>query len=393
MQRTSYRSYLLFIAFFFCVISLPKSQTNKWRSCVIASISPCWQGLHTLKESTLFLLSLPLKQKENLADEKDMQIEILSQENHLLRLQLENVSKWILFDQRLQKEIDRFYSLDSTKTKDPTKEEFFKRRAHALCQSLIEKSYAMPAQVIFREPASWSSTFWINLGEADNQRLNQKVIGLYSPVILGSSIVGVVESVSQHQSKVRLITDRHVAPSVRAVRGEEQTRTLLESIDPLLIALEHQENNPISSDDIPHLKDELAKLKQQLLGTTGNLYLAKGELHGTSRPLWRARSSTLKGIGFNYDFADLEGPARDLRSGAPYGTTHPYTPIPLLQEGDLLITTGFDGIFPPGFHVAIISSISTLKEGATSYEIEAVATAGDLNTLTHVFVLPPVERD
>jgi cell shape-determining protein MreC len=57
-----------------------------------------------------------------------------------------------------------------------------------------------------------------------------------------------------------------------------------------------------------------------------------------------------------------------------------------------LLTTGFDGVFPPGFCVATVSKVEQLKEGASSYEIEAVSTAQALDELTHVFVLPPVNR-
>jgi cell shape-determining protein MreC len=99
----------------------------------------------------------------------------------------------------------------------------------------------------------------------------------------------------------------------------------------------------------------------------------------------------LKGIGFNYDFADKEGPARDLRSGEPYGGSYSKEPVQLLRLGDLLVTTGLDGIFPSGFRVGIVSSVETLKEGASSYEIEAISTAGNLNDLNAVFVLPPQE--
>ena len=50
-------------------------------------------------------------------------------------------------------------------------------------------------------------------------------------------------------------------------------------------------------------------MKKQLI------YLAKGELYGSSKPLWRTQRHQLKGTGFNYDFADGEGPARDLQTG------------------------------------------------------------------------------
>ena len=70
--------------------------------------------------------------------------------------------------------------------------------------------------------------------------------------------------------------------------------------------------------------------------------MAKGELHGSSKPLWRGYSQVLKGIGFNYDYADAYGPARDLRTGK---TTANSPGISLLRVNDLLMTTGMDGIF------------------------------------------------
>ena len=87
----------------------------------------------------------------------------------------------------------------------------------------------------------------------------------------------------------------------------------------------------------------------------------------------------------------MEGPARDLRSGDPYDVARKGETLALLKPGDLLITTGLDGVFPPGFRVAVVSQVQTLKEGASSYELEAISTAGNLDELTHVFVLTPTE--
>jgi cell shape-determining protein MreC len=61
--------------------------------------------------------------------------------------------------------------------------------------------------------------------------------------------------------------------------------------------------------------------------------------------------------------------------------------------GDLLVTTGMDGIFPAGFWVATVTNVGLLREGACAYEIEAKATAGNLDDLTHVTVLPPVHSE
>jgi hypothetical protein len=108
-------------------------------------------------------------------------------------------------------------------------------------------------------------------------------------------------------------------------------------------------------------------------------FFAKGEISGTSAPYFRALKSTLKGIGFNYNFADEEGPSRGADKA-------------ILQENDLLITSGLDGIFPPGLHVGRVTAIKTLKPGACFYDLEATASAGDLSDLTFVYVLPPVSE-
>ncbi len=144
-------------------------------------------------------------------------------------------------------------------------------------------------------------------------------------MLLGTSIVGIVEYVGDHQSRVRLITDSRLTPSVRVSRGGEQNRYILENLEALAFALELREDLFASPEEKGQMARQLYNLKKMLIQQTGDIYLAKGELHGTSRPLWRSRSQVLRGIGFNYDFADSEGPARDLRSVEVFGkkTSHP----------------------------------------------------------------------
>lgn len=106
----------------------------------------------------------------------------------------------------------------------------------------------------------------------------------------------------------------------------------------------------------------------------GKLLLAKGEVHGCSEPLWRSQRHLLKGTGFNYDFPD-----------------HPLPPgTELLKEGDLLVTTGLDGVFPPNLHVGKVTKIAPTKEGDYFWELEAEPTAPHLNDLNYLFVLKPV---
>jgi rod shape-determining protein MreC len=388
MRRISYRPYLFLILFFFSIMSLSHESSERIRSCAVSSFAPCWKSFNFLKEKILFLFTLPLPVAGRSAC-NGVEIERLSRENQLLRSQIENVREWLLYEDRIQEQIARYQVISQTNVNDVFWKEFFKRRNQELYHMIDLQICSLPAKVVFREPASWSSTLWINLGEKDNQKLKKKIVGKNSPVLLGTSIVGIVEYVGNQQSRVRLITDSRLTPSVRACRGNEQNRYLLEHLDALMFSLELRQDLFPSAEEMRALNQHFDRLKQALLEQSGDFYLAKGEIHGTSHPLWRSRSQVLKGIGFNYDFSDDEGPARDLRSGEPYAISRKAEWIPLLKPGDLLVTTGLDGVFPPGFRVAIVSAVQTLKEGASSYEIEAISTAGNLDLLTHVFVLPP----
>lgn len=202
-------------------------------------------------------------------------------------------------------------------------------------QNVIPSHQATPGKVIFRSPNSWYSSLWINLGEEHNQLFNFAAIQKNSPVLIGDSIIGVIDYLGKKQSRVRLITDSALNPAVRVLRCEEGI----------------------------------------------SQYLAKGELRGAGKPLFRKSGNLLIGIGFNYDFADDKGPAKDLRTGD------------ILKPGDLLVTTGMDGVFPADLNVAKITKIYPLKEGDYYYELEAEPTAGKLDDVSLVFVLPPVGFD
>ncbi len=255
--------------------------------------------------------------------------------------------------------------------------QFLSRELAALQQEGKKPPMAKVAKVIYRSPFSWNSCLWIGLGEGEVQK--------DSPVVLGRSLVGIVDYVGKKQSLVRLVTDEALVPSVRVARGEPEHRRIVELIGALVQELLQQKNSKVVGDLFPLLEH----VREQFLLQADSFYLAKGELHGTSAPLWRGSGRvTLKGIGFNYDFSDEQGASRDLRTGIL--DTSEKGPGPILLLGDLLVTTGLDGLFPEGLEVAKVSSISSLKEGDYFYEIEAEPTCLDLRSLEFVFVLPPV---
>lgn len=349
------RYILLLIVFVFCVLSFPKKTVADLRTALIGWVSPSGSGERAFSGNEL---------------------EKLQTENQLLHLQIERLKNWILEEQQLEKEKREIIPF-LEKSSDP----FFKRRGHYLAKMIHRQMHALPARIIYRDPSPWSSSVWLNVGERDNRALGFDVVAKNSPVVIGKTIVGVVEEVAEKKCHVRLITDRSLSPSVRAIRGGEQNRILSEKLQSVIKMLSLREDL-YKAKDVAHA---LAAFREQLNLDAKELYLAKGELHGTAAALWRVPKRTLKGVGFNYDFSDEEGPARNLRTGAYAGGFEP-----LIKIGDLLVTTGGDGIFPPDFQVAIVTKIMPLHEGGCSYDLEAEMLAPNLNTLSEVFVLPPL---
>lgn len=257
-------------------------------------------------------------------------IEALEAENLLLKNQNEKLRKQLLSEDKINQRIRRVKELIEVNEKNAS--DFHMRRLEG-AKTLLEKTlYSTHGEVVHRNKSHWDSTFWIGLGKGE--------VSVNSPVLKGEFLVGLVEYVGKHRSRVRLLTDAQLIPSVRVAR-------------------EHR-------------------------------YLAKGELVGSVGTSWREKNATLKGIGFNYDFSDEEGPARELRSGLPLSKLIKEEEVSLIDVGDLLVTTGMDGVFPKDLPVAKVTEVKTLKEGSVSIEIRAQLCAGNLNDIENVVVLAPL---
>ena len=192
------------------------------------------------------------------------------------------------------------------------------------------------AEIIYRQKANWNESLWISKGEDTVKKL--------SPVLSGDVLIGIIDYVGKNQSRIRLITDPKLSPSVRAKR-EVAGRSWL---------------------------------------------LAKGELEGMLDKQGRQGGTLFKGAGFNYDFPDSEGPARDLRTGS---LAEGGSEVLIVKTDDILVTTGLDGLFPKGLKVAKVTKVKPLKEGDFYYEIEAKSLMGNLNDLKWVTVIEPVFFD
>lgn len=374
MQKVDYYSYIFLTGVFFILFSFSPDKSIVLRQMAISTFSCLWNRIH--------LLTHPL----NLSKPKQ-ELEALRQENYLLHLQVDHIREKLLSENSIHEQIDLLKSMNNAFSHENEKL-FLQRRCQEIMKILQMKSKALSAKIIFREPGSWSTYVWINVGEADNKHLQEVVIAENSPVIIGNSVVGVVDLVYKTQSRVRLVTDNHLTVAVRAVRGKQQDHFLLEQLNRLLFFLEKNQNS--SCQEMQEAISVLNRLKVQFIPMDQNIYLAKGELQGTGRPLWRSSGSFLKGTGFNYDFSDEEGFARDLRSGLTYEKTK-LPAIALLSVGDFLITTGLDGVFPAGLSVGVVSKVDILQEGQCFYHLEAIATAGNFDELSFVCVLPALK--
>jgi rod shape-determining protein MreC len=305
------------------LLSLPENVSDFLRAKTIAALKPAWK-LSTHAQSETQTLQL---------------------ENRQLRQQLDLAYEWL----NGQKEL----------------------KAH-----LQKEMPVLFGEIIYRDPASWSSSLWINVGEENNKAQGRPAIAKNSPVVSGCNLIGIVEYVGKHQSRVRLITDASLKIAVRAVRGSIQEREIA--------ALAHQLKTKLGMHS--NLKtnpsiEVLQKLESQLPVQSKDIFLAKGEIHGSSAPYFRTLKSTLKGIGFNCEFPDEVSPSLDLRSGK------------IIQVGDVLLTSGLDGVFPAGLKVASVSRVHPLREGAFAYELEALPAAGNFADLTSIFVLPSLSEE
>jgi cell shape-determining protein MreC len=343
------------VAVLILLFALPSGVAMRLRGMAVGLIGPPWKKI----EQAIHGQGAP---QELLHRE----IGLLKREKEQLKAHLELLKHITASKDFLDRELERLkgFHVDVP---------FFQRRAEELARLIDLEAQGLGARVVFREPGAWGSSLWIDVGERNNRLCGKTIVAKNSPVVVGSYLIGVIERVEERRSEVQLLTDANLVVAVRAVRGGEAERVLGREIDHLLTLIDTYPGKAKLKTAEESLKYALRACNEQ----ASSLYLAKGELFGSSLPLWRIKGAHLHGVGFNYDFADREGSLAHLPQGES-----------LIEEGDLLITTGFDGLFPPGLHVALVDAVYPSREGSSSREIEASPIAGDLSDLRYVTVLP-----
>lgn len=396
MKKPFIISYFLIFAVLLALLSLSRPAAEKLRDKSIGLLTPLWEALANVK--TRF--SRSSHSNESLAAFTHAQgidffpleeIQRLQLENQLLLNQVTDLQALLDEKQCIDHQIQEWQNQEMAGLEE-SKKELYQKYLQRLKQAVQVKLRSIPAKVIFRSLDTWNSSLWINIGAEHNVSGESPIIAKNSPVLAGDSIVGVIDYVGKRQSRVRLITDNALTPSVRAARGGEQEGQVVEHIDFLLHRLNRAKKLLISEKERDTLTALLATLRSHLQPMKRSWYLAKGELQGCDQTAGRRTGLLLKGTGFNYDFEDEEGEGRDLRTGKLLNNPNSSS-VPILKVHDVLITTGMDGVFPPGFRVATVKKIHLLKEGDYYYELEAEPAAGCLDELSRVFVIPPLGYD
>ncbi|PJD95128.1 MAG: rod shape-determining protein MreC [Parachlamydia sp.] len=351
-------------------MSIPQQGAEKLRGTAASFLAPSWKNI---AQSRIWLASLFSKDffhKQAGQEFLTEQIQSLQLENQLLHLEINRL-----------KLIEHHLGAKSTGVVPE----------HTSPDSI--EFQGISAKVIFRSPSSWHNSLWLDVGEEKNKELGFAYVAKNSPVTLGTSVLGIIDYVGKKQSRVKLISDPGLSPAVRVHRGSCQKRFLLAHIEHMLDSLRTPllKDPQLQAEFKSHLENFKEKVKQE---DASHLVLAKGELKGCCRSSWRSQIPLLRGVGFNYDFADNEGPARDLRTGIPenlpLAQKASFVAPPLVKVGDLLVTTGMDGLFPEGLNVAKITYIHPLKEGDYYYELDALPTVENMDDLSIVFILPPL---
>jgi cell shape-determining protein MreC len=224
---------------------------------------------------------------------------------------------------------------------------------------------AIQAQVILKPSFRATTTLWLRAA---------KPVIIGSAVVEGNHLIGVVDYVSKNSARVRLITDPAFSVSVRALRFDPMLNGLEQEVHLWLEMIASCSN--LEDEQSQQLKNTLNQTLAILRAHSKGNFLAKGILRGGS-DLWKKKYPILEGEGFNYAWPDSYNNSLDAS-------------IPLVKKGDILVTSGLDGLFPAGLRVACVISLQAQDPAFSIYKLKALPLIASIDSLQYVWVLPPL---
>lgn len=225
---------------------------------------------------------------------------------------------------------------------------------------------AVRAQVTFRPPFTTSTTLWIT-AKSDIQK--------GAAVVKGDVLVGVIDYVGSNASRVRLVTDPNVQIAVRVLRPQSILAPLYQDLRMWIDYLAAMNLQAQQASLVKQLEQVCAEFKKEPLDSRP---LAKGLVRGSGQ-LWNRRYNLLEGSGFNYTWVDSYLETKDPRAK-------------LVQEGDELVSSGLDGIFPQGLRVARVVKVQPEDPAQSIYRLQALPMISNFDDLSLVWVLPPFSK-
>jgi rod shape-determining protein MreC len=315
----------------------------------------------------------------NLAPAKDKSFAELNLENQVLKSQVNYIQEWLGAQQKFEDFFSELKKLEKTEHLAVMSHDAQKKRIKILEDFLTYFGRYAVAKIIFKEPFSSSSFAWINLGENYNLKCGSTVIQKNSPVVFGDILVGIVDEVFPHFSKIRLITDPHLVVSVKALRGKEQLKSIQAKAEDLLDALELVQE--IKYEKKEELISLLVNLNKDLQQDGHDRYYARGEISGAEYSPLLVFQNLLSGSGFMLH----DQKTKQVQTVGIKGF-HEIA----IKKGDLLVSTGMDGIIPNGLKVGFVTEVFPSNLGKAAYSIKAKSACDQLSELEYVQILPAV---
>ncbi len=233
------------------------------------------------------------------------------------------------------------------------------------------KQNFLTARPVYWDLKGGGHFLWIDVGENANRKAKKRIIEKNSPVLSGRFGVGVVDEVGKTVSRIRLLTDPLVHPSVQATRGQLASALLLDHIDALLATRESlflESGTAFTKERRELFKECLLDLKASLTPKAKSWYFARGILQGRQGGN-NLKKPLVSGLGFTSPSSESDE---------------------AIQKGDLLVTTGLDGVFPAGIIMAEVERVFPIQEGDPTFEFEAKLFIDKWDASYPLFILPPL---
>jgi len=214
-------------------------------------------------------------------------------------------------------------------------------------------------RVLAREAGYWDRFLWIDAGRETHP--DHSVLQRQSPVVCGDVVVGLIDYVGRRQSLVRLLSDPQCCPAIQ-VHAEAPSG--------LWIAAQRLQSLLRRSKDLDlGVQRSLEKSLGQIPCHQGNLSNWKGMLKGFSK----------EGTGGPELVGDFF--STQMLEGDP-GSIEP-------SIGQLLVTSGLDGIFPPGLKVGYLQTLKDPDGVRPLREFTAIPALDSFENLFWLTVLSP----